>query len=124
MRQAWNFLMGFEGRFSREQYWLGLISQGSILSPVGVLLAAVKPHNSRYKVVAEALAYWMSILVLVSLIAIHVKRWHDLGMTGWYQLVFLIPLGQFYVLVFCGFVRGEKGKNMYGEDPLQDKVAS
>jgi uncharacterized membrane protein YhaH (DUF805 family) len=123
MRQAWNFLMGFRGRFSREEYVLGLFSQCSILALAGTLLG-VKPHNPGEQVIAEALAYGLSILCLISWTATHVKRWHDLGMTGWHQLAFLIPLGQFYVWGLCGFAPGEKGKNMYGEDPLQDSVAS
>lgn len=123
MRQPWKFMMGFKGRFSREEYVLGLFCQCSILALAGTLLG-VKPHNARGQETAQALAYGLSILCLVSWIATHVKRWHDLGMTGWHQLAFLIPLGQFYVWAFCGFVRGEKGKNIYGEDPLQDSVAS
>jgi len=105
MRQSWNFLMGFRGRFSREDYWLGLISQSSIMLLVGSLLA-VKPHNAVEQVAAEVLAYGLSILCLVSWIATHVKRCHDLGITSWYRLVFLIPLGPFHYV--CGYAPGGK----------------
>jgi uncharacterized membrane protein YhaH (DUF805 family) len=58
------------------------------------------------------------LLIWVNL-AIQIKRWHDLGKTGWWALVNLIPvIGWLIALIELGFVKGTAGPNRFGEDPL------
>ena len=47
-----------------------------------------------------------------------IRRWHDLGKSGWFTLLLLIPLLNFLVMLYLWFVRGTAGPNTYGEDPL------
>lgn len=56
------------------------------------------------------LIFWISI-------AAHVKRFHDLGHTGWLILLSLVPLVNFACLIWMGFVRGDIGANRFGTDP-------
>jgi uncharacterized membrane protein YhaH (DUF805 family) len=50
--------------------------------------------------------------------AVHAKRWHDRGKSGWWSLIGLIPpIGGIWILVECGFLKGADGPNRYGEDP-------
>ena|SRR5262249_2262213 len=61
------------------------------------------------------------IFVLATLVpnfAVSVRRLHDLDRTGWWLLLFLIPLiGAIILLVwFC--MRGTVGANRFGDDPL------
>ena len=62
---------------------------------------------------------------IIPMIALTVRRFHDLGQTGWLVLVFnilgLIPLigaliGLCQIIWFC--FPGTKGANAYGLDPL------
>ena len=70
--------------------------------------------------------------------AIHVKRWHDLGWSGWMVLIVLVPLNApaglnlignvaFTMpvpltilaggaLIYLGFWRGKVGPNLYGQE--------
>lgn len=116
------FFLSFKGRFGRAQYWLSQVLQlvllfglvvliGMLLGAIGVPASAV--DNPMGFVIAVAY-FWM-------MIASHAKRWHDLGRSGWWQLVALIPFGGIYVVVMCGFVRGDTGPNRYGPDPLADR---
>ena len=115
------FLFSFKGRFGRGQYWLSQVLQlvvilafavliGMILNVMGVPTSAA---DDPMGVVLAVGYFWM-------LLASHAKRWHDLGRSGWWQLVGLIPFGGIYVVIMCGFVRGDTGPNRYGPDPLAD----
>ena len=46
-------------------------------------------------------------------IIIGCKRCHDVGVSGWYQLI------PFYVFVLC-FEGGDHGINKYGSNPKED----
>ncbi len=43
--------------------------------------------------------------------ALHVRRWHDFGQSGWWSLVLLIPMVNFFVELYLIFARGNEGKN-------------
>jgi len=56
------------------------------------------------------LSYWL---------VAEVKRWPDRDRTGWWALVYLIYfIGQIWVLIQCGILRGTAGANRFGKDPL------
>jgi hypothetical protein len=43
------------------------------------------------------------------------KRYHDMGMSGWWWLVVFIPVvGPIWQVIECGFVSGEDVDNAYG----------
>ena len=56
----------------------------------------------------------ISILAAVALIVESTRRLHDVGRSGWWQLV------PFYSLVLL-FSKGDEGPNDYGPDPRQKK---
>jgi uncharacterized membrane protein YhaH (DUF805 family) len=47
---------------------------------------------------------------------------HDIGKSGWYMLITLIPLvgGIWYLVLTC--TAGEEGTNEYGADPKAGEV--
>lgn len=57
------------------------------------------------------------IAVLIPTLAVSVRRLHDIGKSGWYYLIGLIPIvGPLILLVwFC--TEGERNSNGWGEDP-------
>jgi len=67
---------------------------------------------------ACAIAVVLSILSLWVGLAIQVKRWHDLGRSGWMYLINFIPgVGSLVSLVWLGFYKGTAGPNKYGDEP-------
>lgn len=116
------FFFSFEGRFGRGQYWACQVLQLVVILGfavvVGMLFAAMGvPASAAGDPIGIVMAFAYFWMVLAS----HAKRWHDLGRSGWWQLVALIPFGGIYVVVMCGFVRGDTGPNFYGSDPLADR---
>ena len=47
-----------------------------------------------------------------------IRRWHDLGKSGWFMLTLIVPVISFFVIIYMLVARGTVGPNQYGEDPL------
>jgi uncharacterized membrane protein YhaH (DUF805 family) len=66
------------------------------------------------------LSFVFGIASLWPACAITAKRLHDRGKTGWWQLVYLIPLlGQIWLVIELGALRGSVGENRFGPDPVE-----
>ena len=59
-----------------------------------------------------------SVYMTVYHIGIAARRLHDLGKSGGWQLVSLIPLVNLAFAVYLLFFKGETGDNRFGPDPL------
>lgn len=109
----WALFFGFKGRISRRSFWcygvLALLGLG-LLGTALLQIAGVR---------AELAEPIVNLLLAWPAIAISVKRWHDRDRSGAWVLVNLIPLvGWLWALVDNGFLRGSRGPNRFGPDPL------
>jgi uncharacterized membrane protein YhaH (DUF805 family) len=96
----------FDGRIGRGQWWIGILM---ILA--GHFLAGILFGPG-----LVMLVIWT--ILLVATIGLHVKRFHDRGKSGWWVLVFLIPvIGLIWMIVEMGLLEGEPGPNLYGPPP-------
>lgn len=105
----------FNGRARRSEYWyytLGTV----ILAIVAMILdnvlgIAIAPLPYGYIYLVFALATFIPSL------AVAVRRLHDVGKSGWFYFIALIPLvGAIWLLVlFC--TEGDHGENQYGPNP-------
>jgi len=59
----------------------------------------------------------ISIVITVLMMIQAVKRLHDINMSGWYWLIFLIPIVNVVFGLYVLFKDGTPGYNEYGEDP-------
>ena len=58
-----------------------------------------------------------AIATLLPSISVGVRRLHDMGKSGWWSLVLLVPfVGVIIMLIMCA-QPGESGSNQYGSDP-------
>jgi uncharacterized membrane protein YhaH (DUF805 family) len=112
-RRGWSdFYLVADGRTTRRGLWLGFVTP--------VLLGIILPlflWESPFEIPVATLA-----LIGISLwpaIAIGAKRCHDRAKSGWFLLIFLIPvLGALWLLIELGLLRGTSGPNRFGPDPL------
>ena len=56
--------------------------------------------------------------------AVSVKRLHDIGISAWWMIPCLIPYLNFVALIALGVIRGQTGRNAYGDDPHRREAAS
>ena len=100
----------FEGRARRSEYWYFTLVSVLISIVLRIIDSVV---GSEIGIVG--LIY--SLAVLVPSIAVGVRRLHDIGKSGWYLLVALIPIaGAIWLLVLL-CTEGDHGPNQYGADP-------
>jgi hypothetical protein len=63
---------------------------------------------------------YLLVFVIVYLVlvvygwSLYIRRWHDLGHSGWMSLLQLIPVVNFFVLLYLIFAKGDEGANQYG----------
>lgn len=105
----------FNGRARRSEYWWFILAN-MILAIVAMVIDNVAgitfgqiPYGPVY--VLYALALFLPGL------AVSVRRLHDVGKSGWFYFIALIPIvGAIWLLVlFCS--EGEPGENQYGANP-------
>lgn len=103
------------GRITRRTYWTSYF-----LPMAGVWVVfrlTVDPHHPPQGAGFGLLCLIAGLAILWSGIAVHAKRWHDLGKSGWWSLVGIIPvLGGLVMLVAMGFLRGTSGPNRFGDE--------
>jgi uncharacterized membrane protein YhaH (DUF805 family) len=110
-------LFSFEGRVNRSVYWLKFVIPFFLLLMASFLLDVVlgtsfQPGNIGLVYVIVALA------TIYPSLAVNVKRCHDRGRSGWFLLVCLVPLLNIWPMIEIYFLRGTRGPNQYGPDPL------
>jgi uncharacterized membrane protein YhaH (DUF805 family) len=76
----------FNGRAKRSEYWWFFLF---------ILLA-----SAGAAVIDTTLCYLFSIATCLPLLAVGARRLHDTNRSGWWQLLYLVPLGFIVVLIF------------------------
>lgn len=90
----------FSGRASRSEFWWFVLAELVVLIVAGLI------HQFVY--VIAALAF------LLPALTVGARRLHDIGKSGWFQLLALIPLVNLVLLYF--FVQPSQPEaNAYGE---------
>jgi uncharacterized membrane protein YhaH (DUF805 family) len=106
----------FAGRSRRSEYWYFVLFSCLIaiaLAAAGLLVAKV---TGGPPTLAEYLVDFFSLLVLIPSLAVSVRRLHDVGMSGWWVLLNLVPFGSLVVMGFS-LQDSQSGDNKYGPNP-------
>lgn len=112
-------LFSLRGRISRFTFWVTTVllwAGGVICSATLQLVVRVGGLDGSLLSFLFGLAE-MALLVawLAGSLATHTKRWHDRGKSGWWVLLWLVPVvGQVWTIVELGFLGGTRGDNKYG----------
>lgn len=100
-----------KGRLRRKDY---LIRAILLAIPYGIVLAISDNSYDEGLVIFSAilgLACWIILAIQA------IKRLHDINMSGWWYLVFLIPYINLIFGLYVLFADGTKGANKFGPDP-------
>lgn len=110
-----------KGRISRKTYLFGATTALAIICSSSLLIQLSS---------TIAQTYWLRTLLVIFLLVISlaawfsnafcltIKRFHDLGKSGFYLLLCFIPFVNFYFAYLLFFKKGSSELNLYGDNPL------
>ena len=98
-----------EGRASRSEFWWVVLANsivGFVLGIVGGIIGADTALTGIYQLAA-----------LVPGICLGVRRLHDVGKSGWFLLIGLIPVVGGLILLYFAVQPSEPQQNRFGQVP-------
>jgi uncharacterized membrane protein YhaH (DUF805 family) len=106
----------FAGRSSVKQYWMFVLINLIVSFVVGAIGGGIDATvNSIWIGLILNIAYGLA--TLIPSIAIGIRRLHDIGKSGWWTLIALIPIIGVIILIVFNVEKGQPGPNAYGADP-------
>ena len=130
-------LFSCTGRVPRASFWGTLLLIGILTTFVILMTTLIVVPNGRIYVAGESarqvvekifvapnavvpiLAFrlaWLSVVTWIA-VALQIKRWHDLGRSGWLVLLNLVPgLGSLLSLIVLGFFKATPAATKFGAE--------
>jgi uncharacterized membrane protein YhaH (DUF805 family) len=110
----------FAGRARRKEYWVFSLIHGVIIFGLkGIeLLMERFALGSRVSLIEPIYVF----ATFVPLVAVSVRRLHDTNRSGWWFLMFLIPIAN--LILFFSFMTqdSQPGENQFGPNPKTDRL--
>ena len=93
----------FKGRSRRSEYWWVWLFCTAVSAVLGALLP-------------EVAGLW-SLVVLIPNISLAVRRLHDIGKSGWWYLILLVPIAGPIILLIWACKDSAPDANQWGPNP-------
>ena len=105
----------FSGRARRQEFWMFWLF--TLLFAVACGL--IDGLTGTYSVEAGVglVGGLFSLATLIPSIAVSIRRLHDIGRSGWFILLGLIPIVGIFIMLVFYFKDSEKGVNKWGRSP-------
>ena len=110
----------FSGRARRKEYWMFFLINliiSIVLIAIDSLIGTFRPQAG-----VGLLQGLYSLAVLIPSLAVTVRRLHDIGRSGWWILIGLIPVIGGIVLLIFALLDSEPGANEYGPNPKRQEA--
>ncbi len=124
-RLGWGTLwFSFTGRATHFDYWVRYAIPYVVGALIAGFLDAMLGTNNP-DTGGGVITLLFVIAAIWPSLAVGVKRCHDRDRYGWFLLIGLIPIvGNIWLLIELGFLRGSQGSNRIGPDPLDGGAGS
>ena len=100
----------FKGRARRKEYWMFVLFNYIVFFLIIVLFNS--PNG-------EFVTFY-ALAVIIPSVSVGVRRLHDVGKSGWFMLISLVPIiGSIWLLVLL-CTDGDSEDNEYGSNPKKD----
>ncbi len=106
----------FKGRARRKELWMYILFN-ALFSFVAVFIDGIIGTSNESGLGLFSGLY--TLAVIIPSFAVCVRRLHDIGKSGWWYFIGLIPL--LGIILFIWFCKeGEPGENQWGKNPKDE----
>ena len=115
-----------KGRACKSEFWWFALAFDLFSGFMALVMSSIEGVASQESLIHKAAVAIFCILMLFFVIVYFcatVRRLHDTSSSGWNILLrVIIPIIGSFMVLYLLCRKGDKGKNMYGPDPLDDGV--
>ncbi|MBJ3816190.1 DUF805 domain-containing protein [Shimwellia pseudoproteus] len=130
IRDFFSHYFNWRGRTGRRGYWLFFIASAIaivVLHLVDTIIIApllgFTPEKIRESTSGYPLSFLYVVITFIPCITLSIRRLHDIGKSGWWILLSLVPfVGNLVLLIFACFK--SDGDNRYGPPPADGYTTS
>ncbi len=105
IKQCFQKYADFNGRAKRPEYWWFALFCFIVSMALGII--------------GDTLSMAFSLVTLLPSLAVGSRRLHDINKSGWFQLLWLIPILGWLVLIYFLAQEGSTETNQYGDAPAE-----
>mgnify|MGYP000353120295 CR=1 FL=1 len=127
--EPWRQYARFEGRSPRIEFWTFTIVNMVIFWGMDGLIRLAEAQGADYfqslnqngvDWVLAGIAFYLVFLAATAIpgVAVTVRRLHDIGRSGWYWCLTLIPVIGTLILWVMAALKGNPEANQYGLNPM------
>ena len=109
----------FKGRESRQAFWLFILFSELIYIALAMSDAILATYSPEMGIGLNSAIF--ALVMLIPSLAITTRRLHDVGKSGWYQLLWLIPIVGWAILLYLLVQPSQPEENQYGPVPQDDE---
>lgn len=103
-----NHYVDFSGRATRQEFWMFILFYVLFYTVVSVVSGVLG---------LEELALLCALAVILPAYAITARRLHDIGRSGWWQLIGFVPFVGLIVMIVFLVMDSQPGANKFGPNP-------
>jgi uncharacterized membrane protein YhaH (DUF805 family) len=108
----------FNGRACRSEYWywiLAVVLVSVVLTLIeGALLAPALGFEPFSPDAGQPLRWLLVLIIILPLLSVSVRRLHDVGRSGWWLFLQVVPIIGGLVLLWWYIQAGDETANEYG----------
>ena len=139
--ESWRRCFDFSGRSSRREYWLTMYAFLLMIMVLPVLVFCaialsvvfflhgfyyfsnwVDSNAVRALIIGGCLGGFLGECIGLPNMALGIRRFHDVGKSGWCELLWLVPVWGWVRVVRLLRREGDPAKNKYGDPPSKSNI--
>jgi len=110
-------LFTWEGRITRKTYWLYFLVPYTVIYLIALVVDVLLGTLNK-EIGIGLFTGLLTLLLIYPSIVVVIKRLHDRNRSGWFLFLFFVPFVGLWPAIETYFLRGTRGPNRFGEDPI------